>query len=173
MEVSNASLSTATTSVETVNMAYANFAANTQVVISPSHIPICRDCTNTPKNLSAWPAWKKILSPGRWLIGLVDNNTALVIVQYPDFFGRLFDLHKIAEATHQAGALLCVNVNPIALGLFTRQAGADIVTGEPTAGHPCVWRPLPGYLCYEDGIYCQNGTAWRQTVDARDSAVTC
>ena len=28
------------------------------------------------------------------LIALIDDNTALVIVQYPDFFGRIYDLHR-------------------------------------------------------------------------------
>jgi glycine dehydrogenase subunit 1 len=66
------------------------------------------------------------------LIPLIDASTALVIVQYPDFFGRIFDLSAVAEAAHQAGALLCVAVYPTALGLLTPpgEFGADIVTGE-------------------------------------------
>ena len=62
----------------------------------------------------------------------VDNDTALVIVQYPDFFGRVYDLTNLAEAVHAAGALLAVAVNPIALGLLTPpgEFGADIVVGE-------------------------------------------
>jgi glycine dehydrogenase subunit 1 len=55
-----------------------------------------------------------------------------VIVQYPDFFGRIYDYTALAQAAHQAGALLAVAVNPIALGLLTPpgQFGADIVVGE-------------------------------------------
>jgi glycine dehydrogenase subunit 1 len=63
---------------------------------------------------------------------LIDLNTALVVVQYPDFFGRLFDYTKLAEDVHAAGALLAVSVNPIALGMLKTpgEMGADIVTGE-------------------------------------------
>ena len=54
------------------------------------------------------------------------------MVQYPDFFGRVFDLSKLAHAVHEAGALLAVAVNPISLGLLKSpgEMGADIVVGE-------------------------------------------
>jgi glycine dehydrogenase subunit 1 len=72
------------------------------------------------------------LSEPKALLPLIDNQTALVVVQYPDFFGRIFDYKALAEAAHQAGALFSVAVNPIALGLLTPpgEFGADIVTGE-------------------------------------------
>ena len=59
-------------------------------------------------------------------------NTALVIVQYPDFFGRVYDLHSSDPKAHEVGALVAVSVNPIALGLLTPpgEFGADIVVGE-------------------------------------------
>jgi glycine dehydrogenase subunit 1 len=66
------------------------------------------------------------------LIGLINDQTALVVVQYPDFLGRIFDLSGLASAVHSAGALLCVVINPIALGLLKTpgEFGADIVVGE-------------------------------------------
>lgn len=66
------------------------------------------------------------------LIGQIDTNTALVLVQYPDFFGRIIDYKPLAEAVHAAGALLAVSINPTALGILTSpgEFGADIVTGE-------------------------------------------
>ena len=62
----------------------------------------------------------------------VDENTAMVLVQYPDFFGQVFDFTELAEAVHAKGALLCVCVNPTALGLLKTpgEMGADIVVGE-------------------------------------------
>ena len=62
----------------------------------------------------------------------VDENTAMVIVQYPDFFGQVFDFTELAEACHAKGTLLCVCVNPTALGLLKTpgEMGADIVVGE-------------------------------------------
>ena len=37
----------------------------------------------------------------------LDPNTIIVIVGYPDFFGRLFDYTELANACHENGALLC------------------------------------------------------------------
>lgn len=66
------------------------------------------------------------------LIDAVDENTAMVMVQYPDFFGQIFDFTELAEAVHAKGSLLCICVNPIALGLLKTpgEMGADIVVGE-------------------------------------------
>ncbi len=65
-------------------------------------------------------------------LALVDEQTALLIVQSPDFLGRLHDLRGLAAAVQAKGALLCVHFDPIALGLFQTpaEAGADIATAE-------------------------------------------
>lgn len=68
----------------------------------------------------------------------VDEDTACLIIQNPDFFGQLLSadsengLSGLADAVHKAGALLVVAVDPISLGLFTPpgEYGADIVVGE-------------------------------------------
>ena len=63
----------------------------------------------------------------------IDDKTACVVVQYPDFFGRVDDFGALAEACHDAGALLVVVVNEVvALGLLRPPGdmGADIVAGE-------------------------------------------
>ena len=66
------------------------------------------------------------------LIELIDDNTALVVVQYPDFYGRLFDYQAIADAVHAKKGLLAVAVNPLALSIFKppSEFDADIVCGE-------------------------------------------
>jgi len=66
------------------------------------------------------------------LADLIDEETAMVMVQYPDFFGQLFDYSEFAEIVHAKGALFCMSVNPIALGLLKTpgEMGADIVVGE-------------------------------------------
>ncbi len=65
----------------------------------------------------------------------VDDQTACVIVQYPNFFGAIEDLSAVGEIAHAKGALLIVNVDPIALGLLKSPGdfGADIVVGEGQA----------------------------------------
>ena len=66
------------------------------------------------------------------LVDGINENTAMVVVQYPDFFGQIYDFTELAEAVHAKGALLCVAVNPIALGLLKTpgEMGADVVVGE-------------------------------------------
>ncbi len=69
------------------------------------------------------------------LAGLLDKDTACLIVQNPDFLGRLYtpaEMQALAERVHAAGAQFVVSVDPISLGLFTPPGryGADIVTGE-------------------------------------------
>jgi len=66
-------------------------------------------------------------------VGRVTEGTACVIVQNPDFFGRLTDLTALAEECHAMGALLVVAVaEPVSLGLVAPPGamGADIVVGE-------------------------------------------
>jgi glycine dehydrogenase subunit 1 len=66
------------------------------------------------------------------LLALVDNTTAALIMQSPDFFGTLHDLKPLVERAHAAGALLVAHFDPIGLGLFQTpgEAGADIATAE-------------------------------------------
>lgn len=63
----------------------------------------------------------------------IDEQTAAVAVQSPNFFGCVEDLSAIADAAHQAGALLIVSITePMSLGLLKSPGacGADIVVGE-------------------------------------------
>ncbi len=63
----------------------------------------------------------------------IDRETACVVVQNPDFFGRLHDLRPLAAACQAAGALLVVAINEVvSLGLIASPGGmgADIVAAE-------------------------------------------
>lgn len=67
------------------------------------------------------------------LKGMLDGDTACMIVQNPTFFGELLDVDGLAEAVHSSGALLVVVANPItSLGLLKPpgEYGADIVVAE-------------------------------------------
>ncbi|MBN1993669.1 MAG: aminomethyl-transferring glycine dehydrogenase subunit GcvPA [Anaerolineae bacterium] len=63
---------------------------------------------------------------------MLDEKTACLIVQSPNFFGELEAVDRLAEAVHAAGALFIMHIDPISLGLFKPPShyGADIVTGE-------------------------------------------
>ncbi|QLK86081.1 aminomethyl-transferring glycine dehydrogenase subunit GcvPA [Staphylococcus sp. 17KM0847] len=62
----------------------------------------------------------------------VDEDTAAVAVQYPNFFGSIEDLEKIQSFVEGTKALFIVYANPLSLGLLTPpgEFGADIVVGD-------------------------------------------
>lgn len=139
MEVSNASHYDGATAVaEAVNMAYAHFRGKrAKIVLSPALHPHYLETVRTYSRgsvltLAGCDPQADPLSGPDCLFDLIDSQTALVVVQYPDFFGRIYDYRQLADAVHQAGALFAVAVNPLALGLLTPpgEFGADIVTGE-------------------------------------------
>lgn len=62
----------------------------------------------------------------------VDDRTACVLVQHPNFFGCLEEVEAIGQVAHAAGALLVQVFDPISLGLLKRPGdlGADIAVAE-------------------------------------------
>jgi len=139
MDVCNASHYDGATAVaEAVNMAYHNFRGKKpKVILSPGVHPHYRETVRTYTQdseiiLSGDQGEVDLKAGPEALIPLIDENTSLVVVAYPDFFGRIYDYTALAEAVHEAGGLLAISVNPMALGLLKAPGdfGADIVTGE-------------------------------------------
>jgi glycine dehydrogenase subunit 1 len=139
MEVCNAShYDGATATAEAVIMAYAHFREKrTKMLFSPAVNPQYRATVRTyiqgyESVTITGDATSDPLEDPEKLISQIDDHTALVIVQYPDFFGRIYDYTKVAEAAHQHGSLFAVVVNPTALGMIKppSEFGADIVVGE-------------------------------------------
>ncbi|MDE2819631.1 MAG: aminomethyl-transferring glycine dehydrogenase subunit GcvPA [Chloroflexota bacterium] len=66
------------------------------------------------------------------LVEMLDENTAMLAIQYPNFFGQIDNIAALADAVHEVGALLVIVANPMALSLFRSpgELGADIVVGE-------------------------------------------
>lgn len=63
---------------------------------------------------------------------LISDDVAGVIVQYPNFFGRIEPLKDMEEIIHNTKSMFIVSSNPLALGALTPpgKLGADIVTGD-------------------------------------------
>jgi glycine dehydrogenase subunit 1 len=63
---------------------------------------------------------------------LVDDGTAAVIVQSPNFYGLIEDFEAAAGIAHDAGALLIAVVDPISLAILKSpgEGGADIAVAE-------------------------------------------
>ncbi len=65
------------------------------------------------------------------LASAIDDKTAAVVVQSPNFFGTVEDWDAAAEIAHARGALLvAVITDPVTLGLLPPPAAADIVAME-------------------------------------------
>jgi len=139
MDVSNAShYDGATAAAEAVNLAFAQFRGKRRkVVMSPAVHPqyraVIRTYAQGMQLEMTGDAPEADLEAGTGGISAqVDENTMLVFVQYPDFFGRIYDYSELAKKTHEAGALLCIIANPIALALLKTpgEMDADIVVGD-------------------------------------------
>jgi glycine dehydrogenase subunit 1 len=140
MDVSNAShYDGATAAAEAVIMAYHHFRTKRgKLVVSPGVNPQYRETIRTYmqgyENFSIsgdLNGLDPLCGPAD-LQPLIDHDTCLVLVQYPDFFGRIYDYTSLVQAAHEAGALVAFAVNPLALGLLKPpgEFGADIVVGE-------------------------------------------
>lgn len=66
------------------------------------------------------------------LTKMMNEEVAAVLVQYPNFFGRIELLKELEEIIHAHKGLFVVSSNPLALGALTPPGafGADIVVGD-------------------------------------------
>jgi glycine dehydrogenase subunit 1 len=194
MEVANAShYDGATSMAEAVIMALAvGRGKRNKVVIAPTVHPEYRATVRTytqgmglaivgdePPHGEGVPPTSLLLEPAgaglERLKALVDDDTACVIVQTPDFFGQLESpaaLQSLADAVHQAKALFIVSADPISLGLFKPpgEYGADVVVGEGQAlgNHPNFGGPYLGYFaCKQKYARKMAGRLIGQTVDTK------
>ena len=136
MEVSNAShYDGATALAEAVILALNHHRGGRhKIILSPAVHPQYRQVVRTyTQGMGLEIVGDEALSDGaQSLAAMLDDNTAMLAVQYPDFFGRIQDFGPLAEAAHAVGALLCVVVNPLALGYLKppSEFGADVVVAE-------------------------------------------
>ena len=87
------------------------------------------------------------------LAALVDDDTAAVFVQQPNFLGTVEDVAKLGEAAKRTGALFVVAADPLPLGILEApgRQGADIwsararpwATGSTSAGRRSASSPPP------------------------------
>ena len=106
------------------------------------------------------------------LAAAVDENTACIVVQQPNFFGCIEDAASLATIAHDAGALVVAAFDPISLGLLKRPGdwGADIAVAEGhTLGTPMQYGgPYLGIMaCREKLVRRMPGRIAGETVDRR------
>lgn len=175
MDVSNASLYDGGSAVaEAVLMALTITGRRGRIVVAGSVHPEYRQILAT---VLAHLEPKVVVVPtngGRIdpavLAAAIDDETAAVVIQHPNFFGQLEDVETLVEAAHHQGALAILSVDPISLGLLKRPGtyGADIVVAEGQGlGNPlCYGGPFLGIMaCREAYVRKMPGRIVGETTD--------
>jgi glycine dehydrogenase subunit 1 len=175
LDVANASLYEGGSAVaEAVLMALGITGRAGQVLIAESVHPEYRRTvdtylTNLPTRARVLPTPHGFLDPDD-LVKAIDEQTACVVVQHPNFFGCLEEVEALSAAAHKRGALFIVSFDPISLGLLKRPAqyGADIAVAEGQClGNPMAFGgPYLGILaCRKEYVRKMPGRLVGQTVD--------
>jgi glycine dehydrogenase subunit 1 len=176
MEVSNASHYDGATALAEAVLLSLNMAQGkrNKIVLSPAVHPQYRAVvktylagTHTATIVGDQDATTELAQ----LTSLVDQQTAALVIQSPNFFGQCEALEGLADAVHRAGALLVVVTDPIALGLFKPPGadGADIVVcdGQSLGIPPSFGGPHLGvFTARMAHVRRLNGHLIGETVDA-------
>lgn len=136
MEVANASMYDGSTSMAEAFLMAARVTRRSKVLVAetvhPEYIAVAKTYvthSDIPMETLSFDA-----ETGRVLdLDKLDDQTAAIVVQSPNFFGCVEDLEAVAEKAHAVGALLIVVVTEaISFGLLKTpgECGADIVVGE-------------------------------------------
>lgn len=136
MDVSNSSLYDGFTSLgEACNLATAVTKKQT-ILLSGAIHPQAKEVVHTYAYGMEYKVeelgLKKDITDLQKLKASLTEDTAAVVVQYPNFFGSVEDLLEIKEMLKETKALLIVMANPLALAKLEApgKLGADIVVGD-------------------------------------------
>ncbi len=173
MDVANASMYDGATSCAEAALMARRVTKRPNVVLSGGLHPHYGETTETllkflDSKIDAMPA---DIEGTEDIVSRIGADTACVIVQYPDLFGRVRDLQPVADACHDAGALLVVAMTEIvALGALRSpgEMGADIVAAEGRSlGNPLNFGgPYVGlFACSDRHVRQMPGRLAGETVD--------
>jgi len=136
MEVSNASVYDGGTALyEACQMALKQ-TKRSKIVLDSGVNPVYRNMLHSyTTNLSIDFATTEVThgqSSREKLFSELDDSTAAVILQNPNFFGSIDDHSDIVEHCHEKGILVIQSVYPVAMSLLKTpgEMGVDIATGE-------------------------------------------
>ncbi|HAQ35983.1 MAG TPA: aminomethyl-transferring glycine dehydrogenase subunit GcvPA, partial [Alphaproteobacteria bacterium] len=176
MDVANASMYDGSTACGEAVVMASRVTKRKKAVLAGSLHPHYADTTKT---LCKYLDIDVVSEPARHdglgkLVDHITEETACVVVQTPDVFGRLHDLEPVVKAAHEKGALvIAVFTEPVSLGLVKSpgEMGADICVGEGQGigvglnfGGPYVGL----FACRNDRNFIRNlpGRLAGETVDA-------
>lgn len=136
MDIANSSMYDGGTALAEAAMLASGHTKKKKIVISAAVHPESRDVLKTYAKgqyieVVEVPA-KNGVTDLEALEHAVCDETAAVIVQYPNFFGQIEPLKDIEPLAHKGNSQLIVSSNPLALGILTPPGayGADIVVGD-------------------------------------------
>jgi glycine dehydrogenase subunit 1 len=176
MEVANASLYDGGTAIYEAMMMALRITGRNKVIIDDSVNPIYRVMIHSyTQNLRIEleeTHCEDGLANRKQILDRIDDKTAAVILQNPNFFGCIDDFADIADAAHKKDALLVVSCYPMSLGILKTPGamGADIATGEgQSLGIPMSFGgPYLGFMASrKQYVRKMPGRIVGQTTDAR------
>lgn len=136
MDVANASMYDGGSALAEAALLACGYNGRNKIVVSasvnPHYVEIIRTyCLGRDIKVVLCPWLDGITNISR-LAELVDENTAAVIFQHPNFFGYLEQVDEISKITKRQQALLISSNDPISLALLNPpgEYGVDIATGE-------------------------------------------
>ncbi len=174
MEVANASMYDAATALAESALMACHLTGRSKVLVSEAVHPHYRQVLRTylwtnERELVELPLADGLTSRDA-LHDAVDERTACVIVQYPNFFGLIEPLAPVVQEAKRVGALAVACVDPIALGVLKPpgEYDVDIVVGEGQAlGNPAGYGgPMLGlFACKQAYVRRLPGRIVGQTTD--------
>ena len=138
MEVANASMYDGSTALAEAVLMAERVTKRSKVVASsaahPQYLEVVRTYVqHAGIHLELAPFDEQTGQSSKSLAAAIDDQTAALVVQSPNFFGCVEDLSALADAAHAKGALLVVAITEaMSLGLLKSPGacGADIVVAE-------------------------------------------
>jgi glycine dehydrogenase subunit 1 len=183
MDVANASMYDGSTAVPEAAMMAARLTGRRRALAARSVHPEYRETLRTYARHQGIPVEEFGYAAEAGTIDLedlerkMDDATAAVIVQSPNFFGIVDRVKAAGEIAHQRGALLVlVFTEAVSLGLLEPPAEADIVAGElqSFAIPPSFGGPFAGIIATREKYVRQMpGRLVGQTTDTRGNRAFC
>jgi glycine dehydrogenase subunit 1 len=139
MDAANASMYDGGTALAEACMLTAAHTGRKKILWPASVHPHYRKVSYTTANPSGLTFEMLAMSKGTVTVDTLKSalsaDVAAVVFQYPNFFGQIENLEPLIKAVHEAGALVIVVGDPMAMGVIEAPGnwGADIVVGEGQA----------------------------------------
>jgi glycine dehydrogenase subunit 1 len=183
MDVANASMYDGSTAVPEAAMMAVRVTGKSRVLVSRVVHPEYRQVLATYALHQGMPVAEFGYDPETGQIDLkdleakLDDDTAAVIIQSPNFFGIVENVQAAADLAHRRGALLIfVFAEAVSLGILEPPRDADIVAGElqSFAISPSFGGPYAGIIAAKEKFLRQlPGRLVGETLDSNGNRAYC